>query len=223
MNIMIGKFFPFALFLSLLIQPAIAQKIISEGTIVYDISIQTNNKEPQMADALDGATSTLYLKGGNSRVDMVSALGSEKTIYDGKTGAAVILKEYSGQKLMITLTADNWDARNKKYAEINYTVSEETKSIIGYTCQKATAVLKDSTVVTVYFTKDLTVANKNYDQTFKSLPGFPMQYEFYNGKTRITYTVSKIDWATIAASRFDFPKSGYRVMSFDETKAAKRQ
>lgn len=220
---MLGKIFPFALLISLLMQPALAQKIISEGTIVYDISIQTNNKEPQLADALDGATSTLYLKGGNSRVDMVSALGNEKTIHDGKTGTAVILKEYSGQKLMITLTAENWEARNKKYADIDFTLSDENKSIIGYNCQKASAVLKDSTVVTVYFTKDLTVANKNYDQTFKSLPGFPMQYEFYNGKTKITYTVSKIDWATIAASKFDFPKSGYRVLTFDETKAAKKQ
>ena len=220
---MLGKIFPLALLISFLMQPALAQKIISEGTIVYDISIQTNNKEPQLADALDGATSTLYLKGGNSRVDMVSALGNEKTIHDGKTGTAVILKEYSGQKLMITLTAENWEARNKKYADIDFTLSDENKSIIGYNCQKASAVLKDSTVVTVYFTKDLTVANKNYDQTFKSLPGFPMQYEFYNGKTKITYTVSKIDWATIAASKFDFPKSGYRVLTFDETKAAKKQ
>ena len=62
-----------------------AQKTLSEGTIVYDVVVNTGNKEPQMADALDGATTTVYLKGSKSRTDMVSALGTESNIYDSKT------------------------------------------------------------------------------------------------------------------------------------------
>src|SRR5712671_1757567 len=84
-----------------------AQKTISEGTIVYDIVIQSANKQPQIADAVDGGTVTVSIKGGQSRSDMLSALGKETTIHDTKTGNAVILKEYSGQKLMITLTKEN--------------------------------------------------------------------------------------------------------------------
>ena len=33
-----------------------AQKTISEGTLVYSMSIQTPGSEPKMADMLDGAT-----------------------------------------------------------------------------------------------------------------------------------------------------------------------
>src|SRR6188768_2067529 len=89
-----------------------AQKVISEGTIVYDIVIQTGNSEPKKGDPLEGATTTVYLKGNNSRTDMISALGKEVTIYNSKTNNAVILKEFSGQKLMITLTKEDWKLKN---------------------------------------------------------------------------------------------------------------
>lgn len=200
-----------------------AQKTISEGTIVYDISIQTGNKEPQMADALDGATTTVYLKGTSSRTDMVSALGNEKTIYDAKTGSAVILKEYSGQKLMITLTKENWESKNKKYQDIVFTPGAETKIIAGHPCTKAKAVLKDGTSFFVYYANDLILINKDYDQTFKNLPGLAMQYEFQNGKTKFSYIVSKIDLSPVPVSKFDFPKTGYRVMTYDENKLGKKE
>jgi GLPGLI family protein len=207
------------LILFILLNTVVAQKTLTEGTITYDITIQTGNKEPQMADALDGATTTVYIKGGFSRIDMVSALGNEKTIHDAKNGNAVILKEYSGQKLMITLTKENWDNKNKKYDDVVFKTLGEEKKIIGYTCKKATATLKDGSTITVYYTNEVIVTNKEYDQTFKNLPGLPMQYEFVNGKTKFNYTVSSINYNTISTTLFAFPKSGYRVISYDDNKA----
>src|SRR5258706_11916474 len=93
----------------------LGQKIISEGSLVYNISIQTGSAEPKMADMLDGATTTIYIKGNQTRSEMLSGLGSEATIHDSKTGSGVILKDYSGQKLMINLTKEDWEKKNKKY------------------------------------------------------------------------------------------------------------
>jgi GLPGLI family protein len=202
-----------------------AQKTISEGTITYDITVKTTNKEPQMADALDGATSTVYLKGSLSRTDMVSALGNEKTIHDAKKGDAVVIKEYSGQKLMITLTKENWAAKNKKYEGVKFTYTSETKTISGYTCTKATATLQDGTSIIVYYANDLSVMNKEYDNMFKDLPGLAMEYVFEDkGKLKFTYTVSKIDFAPVPVSKFEYPKTGYRIMSYDESqKAGKKE
>jgi GLPGLI family protein len=199
----------------------LAQKAISEGTIIYDISVKTNSKEPQMADAFDGATSTVYLKGSLSRIDMVSALGNEKTIHDARRGDGVVLKEYSGQKLMITLTKENWTAKNKKYEGVQFSYSNETKTIQGYTCYKATATLQDGTAISVFYTKDLVVTNKEYDNMFKDLPGLAMEYMFEDkGKLRFTYTVSKIDLSPVPLAKFDYPKTGYRVMTYDESQQA---
>ena len=199
-----------------------AQKTLSEGTIVYDVVVNTGNKEPQMADALDGATTTVYLKGSKSRTNMVSALGTESNIYDSKTGNAIILKEYSSQKLMITLTKENWETKNKAYSNVMFEFLPETKEINGYSCKKAIAKMSNGKTFNVYYTADVVVSNKEYNYTFKDLPGLAIQYEIEAGKTKINYTVSKIDFTAVATSKFDTPKTGYRVMTYEENQQMKK-
>jgi GLPGLI family protein len=208
--------------LSLIPGASKAQQVLTDATIQYDIVIQTANKEPQMADAIDGATTTVYLKATQSRTDMVSALGNESTIYDNKTGNAVILKEYSGQKLMITLTRENWEEKNKAYKDISYTIGTETKTILGYTCKKAVAHLKDGKQFTVYFSPDLKLSNTDYNTTFENLPGLAMEYEVVAGKTKFRYTVAKINTEPVLSSKFEIPKSGYRVMTYEENQQLKK-
>ena len=195
-----------------------AQKIVSEGTLVYNISIQTGSSEPKMADMLDGATTTIYVKGSQSRSELVSGLGSEVTIYDAKKGSGVILKDYSGQKLMITLTKDDWEKKNSKYEGITFENTNETLDIAGYNCKKAIAKLKDGSAFVVYYTPDLEMADKDYDSQFRNLPGLALQYEWQSGKMRFKYTLSKINFDVVPASKFEIPKSGYRVMTYAETK-----
>ncbi len=64
----------------------LGQKKLTEATISYDIVINTNNKSPQAADLLDGATSIIYLKGNSSSFRNDQFLGTQSTIIDGKTG-----------------------------------------------------------------------------------------------------------------------------------------
>ncbi|MEO6454847.1 MAG: hypothetical protein ABIN97_12275 [Ginsengibacter sp.] len=194
-----------------------AQKIMSEGSLVYNISIQTGSKEPNMADMLDGATTTIYIKNNQTRSEMLSGLGSESTIHDSRTGTGVILKDYSGQKLMISLTKEDWEKKNKKYEGITYETTNETTTIAGYNCIKVIAKLQDGTSFIVYYSPDLKVTNKEYDYPFKTLPGLAMQYEWQSGKMKFKYTLSKVNFDPVASSKFDIPKSGYRILSFDET------
>ncbi len=198
-----------------------AQKIISEGTLVYNISIQTGDKEPNIADMLDGATTTIYIKGNQTRSEMLSGLGSESTIHDAKTGNGVILKDYSGQKLMITLSQNDWEKKNKKYEGLSYEITDESNVIAGYNCKKAIAKLKDGTSFIVYFSPDLKVANKEYDYPFKTLPGLAMQYEWQSGKMKFKYTLAKVSFDPVQSSKFDIPNSGYRVLTFEETQKNK--
>jgi GLPGLI family protein len=195
-----------------------AQKVVSELTLVYDASISSGSAEPRMADALDGSTTTLYIKGPMSRVEMNSALFSSTTIHDAKTGNAVILREVSGQKLLIRMNADNWKEKNKRYQDIQFKNTGETKNIAGYTCQKAVATLKDGSNFVVYYTPDLVPENRNYDYQFRSLNGLPLEYELNMGKMTIKYTVSRVNLNPVPASKFDIPKSGYREMTYEESK-----
>lgn len=204
--------------LSLLTPNIYAQKSLTEGTLIYNMSVETGSDEPKMADMLDGATTTIFLKGNESRVELVSGLGREATIYNASSGNGVILKDYSGQKLMIILSAKDWEANNKKYQGIEFENTGETTVISGFTCKKAIAKLKNGTSFTVFYTTDVQVPNKSYDAQFKSLPGLAVQYEMQSGKMKFKFTLSRISFDAVPSSKFEIPKSGYRVMTYEETK-----
>jgi GLPGLI family protein len=190
-----------------------AQRSIAEATIVYDIK----------ADAFSGsASSTVYLKGNNARTEMISALGKETTIFNSKTNSAVILKEFSGQKLMITLTKENWKTKNIQYNNIKFELTDETKIIGGYNTKKAIGKMADGKTFEVYYAPDLVPSNKDYDPTFSNLPGLAIQYEIESGKMKFKYTLSKINYDAVQVSLFDFPTAGYRVMTYEENQNLKK-
>lgn len=195
-----------------------AQRKLTEATISYDIVINTNNKAPQAADLLDGATSVIYLKGNSSRSEMISSLGTQATLIDGKSGDVTVLKDYGEQKYMIKMTPENWKESNKKYEGVTFTYTDEEKMIAGYKCQKATGTLTDGSTFTVFFTKELLPVNKDFQYLNKNLPGLAMQYEANMGKMIVTYTVSSINFNPVSQAKFDLPKSGYRVMTYEESK-----
>lgn len=197
-----------------------AQRRLTEATISYDIVINTSNSKPQAADLLDGATSVIYLKGNSSRSEMISSLGTQATIIDGKSGNVAVLKEYGEQRYMINLTADNWKQSNEKYEGVTFTYENDFKTIAGYNSQKAIGRLADGTTFTVYFTRDLVPVNKDFQYLNKNLPGLAMQYEANVGKMVVTYTVSSINFNPVPQAKLDLPKSGYRVMTYEESKQA---
>lgn len=197
-----------------------AQKKFTEGTISYDVVITTGSDKTRNADFLDGTTVVNYIKGDKSRTEMVSPLGTLTTVYDGTKNSIVILKDIGEQKYMITLTPNDWRDANKKYEGISFSYEDGEKTILEYKCKKAVAKLRDGTTYTVWYTPDLTPVNKNFQYETRSLPGLAMEYEMVNSKgEKTTYTVSKISFSPVPAAKFDLPKSGYRIMTYAESKA----
>lgn len=194
------------------------QKKFTEGTISYDIVINTGSDKPKAADFFDGATSTVYLAGNKSRTEMVSSLGTQSTIIDGAKNNIVILKEYGEQKYMIQLTPANWKEANRKFENVQFTYSDDTKTILGYKTKKAVGKLADGTTFTVWYTTDLIPENKDFQYVNRSLPGLAMQYESNMGSLNVVYTVSKLNFNPVPSAKFDLPKAGYRVMSYEESK-----
>ena len=199
---------------------ASAQKILSEGTLVYDVTVQTGAKEPQMADMFDGASTTILLKGSQSRTEMKSALGSTITMIDAKSGSGFVIKEYGNQKLLITMTQADWTDLFKKYNGISFTNTNESKSILGYKCQKAIGKMPDGSTFQVYYTTEISTENKDFDYQFKSLPGLALEYESSVGNLKVKYTASKISFDPVPAQKFDMQKAsyrGYREMTYQES------
>jgi GLPGLI family protein len=145
-------------------------------------------------------------------------LFSSTTIHDAKTGTAVVLREVSGQKLLIRMSNKDWQEKNARYEGITFSNTDETKEIAGYKCVKAVAKMNDGSSFAVFYTPDIVPENKEYDYHFKNLNGLPLEYELTQRNLTIRYTVSKINLNPVQASRFDIPTSGYREMTFEESK-----
>jgi GLPGLI family protein len=207
-----------ALFCLGIVQISPAQKKLSDFSIAYDFTITPKGGPASMA--LNG-TNTIYIKGNMTRSEMNGQSFISTTIQDATTGAAVILKEVSGQKILIRLSAENWRQMNAASYGISFINTEETKTIAGYKCNKATAKTQDGSDYSVYYAAELVVDNKEYNPKFKNLAGLPLEFEMSKNGVTIKYTVSKINLNPVPASKFDIPKSGYREMTYDDSKKLK--
>ena len=200
---------------------AFAQKALNEGILTYNISIQTVNGEKPVAGALNGAVLTIYLTKDKSRTEMVSTPGTEATVFDSKENKGFILKEYSGQKLMITTTGDNWLQKNQVNRNLVFT-DAGTATINGIVCRKTTAQSADGKSYTVYYDPSVIIANKSYNNAFPQIQGLPVQFELSSGNLVFKYVLTKNSSEAIASNKFDAPKAGFRVMTYEENQQLKK-
>ena len=199
-----------------------AQKQFSEGTLTYNISIQSSKAEAPVANNLNGAELNLFVKPFQSRSEMKSSLGTETNVYDNKSDKGFILKEYSGQKLMITVNKENWIQKNQWNDNVKFAVSDDLETIGGYKCKKAVGTTSDGRSFTVYFAPDIVITNKKYNNSFEQLPGLPVQYELKSGNLVFKYTLSNISYEPVSAAKFDAPKAGFRIMTYEENQQLKK-
>jgi len=193
------------------------QRRVAELTLVYDYSVSINDVK---TNDIGNAVHTVYIKGSKSRLEMTNSLFSSTTIFDASTGFAVILKEVSGQKLLIRLNPENWSEKNQMYDGIVFKNTTETKEIGGYKCIRATGQTKTGMLISVYYTRELVPDNRQYDPTFRTLEGLPLEYDLTNGNVKIHYAMTRISLNPVPASKFDIPSSGYREMNYEESKKA---
>jgi GLPGLI family protein len=218
---MISRFAILTWFIFGIFTVSFGQTKFSEGSIVYNIAVVTNDANPKLADGFDGATNTIYVKGQLSRSELVSVYGTQSTIIDGRTGKVTVLKEYGDKKYMIEMSPADWIEANAKYDSVVFTYENEFKTIAGYNCQKTTGRLKNGETFTVYFTKELIPENKDFQYSNKSLPGLALEYESNLGKNKVTFSASKVSFDPVPASKFVLPKTGFRVLTYQESKSGK--
>lgn len=189
-------------------------KVISECTVVYEVLVDDSKADPQVIKAMAGATKVLYIKGPKTRSELISPNFQQAIIYDSKTDSTIVLREFGNSKYISFLNEDKRNEKNKKFEGINFTNTDETKTILGYECKKVIAALKDGSAYTMYYTPTIIPSTKDYEYQFKDLPGFVLEYEAQseNGKLKVKYSAIKITLTPVASAKFDVPKSGYRVL-----------
>ena len=200
-----------------------AQEIINDATLTYSVSVQSA-KDSNKNKLFEGASYKLYLKANISRSDLKTTMGSESTIYDGKEKKGVILKEYSNQKLMILMSESNWIEKNTSSHDLNFNVEDKIYTVNGFQCKKAAATSSKMELITVFFSPSLLLNNNNYNNCFSKLNGLPVKYEreLSDGTTYI-YFLDNVNYDIVSSSKFEIPKSGYRVMNYEEVKKIEKE
>ncbi len=208
--------------LSLFATAVCAQKIVNDAVVTYNISIESVNGEKQLSGSLNGATLTIFLAKDKSRSEMVSTPGTETTVFDNKAGKGFILKEYSGQKLMITTTSENWSQKNQINSRLNFETEGGNFNVAGYNCKKANATSSDGKKYTVFYDPTIIVVNKTYNNAFSQLQGLPIQYQLSSGNLVFKYTLNNLSLDVFSTAKFDAPKAGFRIMTYEENQQLKK-
>jgi len=199
------------------IAPSIAQKRFSEGTIVFTVSTFVDGKK-----IADDATAVHMTKGGHVRSEMSSSIGKSITIFDTREGKGAVIRELGSQKMLIPLNRENWAETNAKFQNLSYSFLEDSKELIGFKCSSAKAILNDSTILSVFYTKEISTENPEVYSQFGSLPGMALQYSYTKGSTMVIYTATSINFDPVPVQKFDVPSSGYRVLGYEESKKGRR-
>ncbi|MES2374429.1 MAG: hypothetical protein V4557_17765 [Bacteroidota bacterium] len=202
-------------FLLLTVTQTSAQRVVADCTITYAISTEEGNADKDVTESLKASTKTVYIKGNDSRTDLVSPSFTQSLLYNKTTGNAVILREFGNNKFMTRLDNAKWMAENKKYEGMTVALSgNETKTILGYECKKAVIQMKDGSSYILYYAPAIVPSVKEFEYQFKDIPGFVLEFESQEADSKkIKYTATKINLSPVLASRFDVPTSGYRLLN----------
>lgn len=189
-------------------------RVIAECTVNYAVNFDEATTDKNTANLLSATTKTLYIKGNNSKVELISPSFTQAVIFEKATGSAVILREIGNNKFMTKLDNAKWIAQNAKYKDAVFTTTDETKTILGYACKKGILKLKDSSSFTIYYATSIIPSVKEFEYQFKDIPGFVLEYEAQeqDGKM-VKYVANKINLSPVMANKFEIPSTGYRILN----------
>ena len=187
-----------------------AQRVVAECTLEY--SIQPDTSFQMNKSSTYWGSKKVFIKGNDARVDVEGTGFFQSLIYDKSNQQAVVLRVLGTNKFITRLPPADWILENKKFDSLKITYQSSTKTIIGYECKMATILLKDGTEYQLYYTTSIAPSVREFEYVFKNIPGFVLGYEVKQANRSVKYTATRISFSPVAASRFDIPVSGYRIL-----------
>lgn len=192
---------------------AIGQKRFSEGSITF--SVLTFNNQNVVADSL---IAQHIVKGAHIRTDLIGAVGKAVTIYDSREGVGAVLREFGAQKILIPLDAFSWEDKNAWAKSSSISFVDEQRDFLGYACKKAILQLQNGALLHVYYTPDVILDNSDAEFQLNGIPGLVMFYEYIADGKRVRYESRALNFDPVPIQRFDIPNSGYRILTYAESK-----
>lgn len=189
---------------------------LTEGKVVYEISYPDTSLDALTISMLP-TEATLYFKGDKTRMEMKMGLGMNMiAIADNKAMTTTVLMDIMGNKSAMTMTDEDLKKASKKEDEYEIVTTAETKMIAGLPCKKAVVTLKDKNSFNVWYTDGIKVKNSNWNNQFKNIDGFLMEFRMDQtlGLSMLMTAKSIADVKT-TEQLFAIPE-GYKTINSDE-------
>lgn len=185
------------------------------GTIVYNISYDTEKMDPQMAAYLP-KTMKMTVKAPMSRMEMSMGMGKNITIFDSDTRAGVSLVDMMGMKIAVKTTAEDMEKEIQEAGDVEVIKLDDTKEILGYTCKKAIVKVKGSSELTVYYTDEIDTGIDNSSNViFRDIEGMMLEFEMDQDGLQMHFVAVNIDKKKVSDDLFEIPE-GYEEMTKEE-------
>jgi hypothetical protein len=191
----------------------VGQKRLSEGSISY--SVLTFQDNQRIGDSL---TAQHFFKGAHTRTDLIGGMGKTTTLYDSREAIGAIVRDFGSQRILIPLDASAWSDKNAWYNPDSIVYINEQQTILNFPCSKARINLSNGDFIHVWFTTAVVLDNKDTEFQMGELPGLVLSYEYQKGITKVVYTGINLNFDPVPIQRFDIPSSGYRILSYAESK-----
>jgi hypothetical protein len=190
-----------------------AQKLFSEGTVMYSVETQTKGKS-----GIDSGLYFLKVRGANIRTELSSGIGKSIYIYDLREGVGAVLREFGGQRILIPVDRNNWNEITEEFRNMIYSTTSGDTTLLNYQCFKINGELADGSILTIWYTQDILPEVKEINFPLTNINGLPLMIEMSKGDQKVRYKAQSINYDPVQVQNYDVPKNGYRILTFLESK-----
>jgi len=178
-------------------------------TITYGLRIE-GNKKTGIEEVYNGGNKTIFISNNHLRVRLVSLIRIESifftTAVDTSQSAVTVVKESGKDKFKTKLNWNEWKKINSKYDGVKYNFTEDTTSVLSYSCKKVVIKLKNNKEIIAWYTaKFYNPLLVNADPAFAGIPGAVLMYQYKQKAKSLTYTATEININTVHSNIFIIP------------------
>jgi len=209
-------FISFALVLSFI---GVAQEKINEGVLTFKQSMSSDNEQINAQLQMMGeTTATTYFKGDKSRNESSTPMtGDMVIIMDGSKKQMLMLMDMGmGKKYTLQST----DPKEEDLKNVTVEKGTETKTVLGYKCQKYTVKMKQNgqdAEMVLYTTDKISAISQNTTAMGDKVEGFPLYFEMKMNQMgaviNVISEVTSIEEKAVSDEKFSLtPPEGYVKM-----------
>ena len=204
----------YKLFLFLLLASLCQVKAqVKEGRIIYDITYPGSTFDSETVKNLPSECLAFF---NENMLRMDIALGSGMTnriLVDNQKQEVHVLTDMAGNKTDFVMRSKEKSEKDDYKVELK----SDRRTIAGYECRKAVATDSNGNSYTVWYTNQIKTNNANWNNQFKDIDGFLMEFTMTQAALTMNMSVLSLRPEKVDAEVFKVPE-GYQLLTEDDLK-----